>query len=650
MASSLRWTLAACVLLSALALVACKPPPRPVQVNNQIWIKGFGPIQGTGCPGFTNVSAFYGVPYALPPTGKLRFAAPVMWDKQYPFPYRRADTPPPKCPQPYRAVTDNIRELIYSHPRHPSPPLCTAGLSVHEHFHAGERNGEQHGGARAVPTAGGSTRGRRPTDFVNRLQSVAETNTTLVIVQVPPGALGFPRAPLHLLPRAKPLATGGCWTSRWRSSVISKYIGYFGGNSSVQIMGHNAGAHTAARMSGPLSKDLFTSAVASNGAAIPLFTQNRAYDSTYTLAEALNCPLDPETQLECLRQPLYRTSVPSPHPPAPATRYSPRIPVSFHSCTRSSRSRSAIPHSPAPLVQTRWQDIVAKTPVVKDIYRQQRRIFYPCIDGKVIPQQPLDMLSNGQLNPAPLMMVTNKDEGRLYVLESFGKWWQLNETSVKTFLANVYPGVDPAQIIQHYWIKLYDSVLEQYADMWTDIYINCPAYKTLVALSAYQFPPFDECAYPSPFYMGYGAPCKLPLHLYYFAVRSPCPAASKFLGATSKRDLPYLFNLEAAQTGCSFDQNETALAYDTTYATGTMANLGKPCSPTTRRGLLDARRPDRHGGRSLHGLPRDCRVAALAAAPACANAEEEWSAVERGGGVGVVVGLVVSAVLMLIAC
>ncbi|CAI7743671.1 unnamed protein product [Closterium sp. NIES-53] len=628
MARSLRWTLGACLLLSALALVASKPPPRPVQVNNQIWIKGFGPIQGTGCPGFTNVSAFYGVPYALPPTGKLRFAAPVLWDKQYPFPYRRADTPPPKCPQPYRAVTDNIREdCLYMNIFTPANATASS-TAVRVLFHGGW-----------------FYKGSASDDFVNGCQSVAETNTTLVIVQYRLGALGFLAHP-STFSEGETTGNWGLLDQQLALKWISKYIGYFGGNSSVQIMGHNAGAVSVMlHMVSPLSKDLFTSAVASNGAAIPLFTQNRAYDSTYTLAEALNCPLDPETQLECLRQ-------------------------------------------------ARWQDIVAKTPVVKDIYRQQRRIFYPCIDGKVIPQQPLDMMSNGQLNPAPLMMVTNKDEGRLYVLESFGKWWQLNETSVKTFLANVYPGVDPAQIIQHYWIKLYDSVLEQYADMWTDIYINCPAYKTLVALSAYQFPPFDECAYPSPFYMGYGAPCKLPLHLYYFAVRSPCPAASKFLGASSKRDLPYLFNLEAAQTGCSFDKNETALAYDTTYATGTMANVGKPMfanntpwvywTPDGQTAMVADRSMGYLGyktidfaskcavydnlvrpppaspkiprlspgfGPVIPGYPLGIAGSLPSPPPPPVQTGKKSGAQLRGVGVGsMVVGLVVSAVLMLIAC
>lgn len=500
----------AMLLLSAVALSAALPPPRPTQVNHQIWIKGFGPIQGTGCPGYQNVSAFYGVPYALPPQGDLRFAPPQMWDKQFPFPYRRADTPPPKCPQRIMAVTDNIREdCLYMNIF--TPANASAGsISVRVLFHGGW-----------------FYKGSATDDFVNGCQSVAQTNTTLVVVQYRLGALGFLAHPATF----SETETTGNWglmdqqlALRW----MDKYISFFGGNSSVQIMGQNAGSLSVMlHMISPESKGLFTSAVAMNGAAIPLFTQNRAYDATYSLAERLGCPINPEQQLACMRQ-------------------------------------------------VRWQDIVAKTPVVKDIYRQQSRIFFPCIDGRIIPQQPMDMLANGQFNPAPLMLVTNKDEGRMHVLNSFPQWWTMNETNIRNFLGNMFIGVDADQIIQHYWIKLYNNVLEQYADIWTDIFINCPTYKTMMAVSAYQFPPFEDCAFPSPFYMGYGMPCKVPLYHYYFSVRSACPASWKFLGATSQREYPYFFNLEASQTGCSFDANETTIAYDTTYAMGTMASIGKP--------------------------------------------------------------------------
>eukprot|EP00475_Leptophrys_vorax_P032945 TRINITY_DN5143_c0_g1_i1.p1 TRINITY_DN5143_c0_g1~~TRINITY_DN5143_c0_g1_i1.p1 ORF type:complete len:632 (+),score=-11.23 TRINITY_DN5143_c0_g1_i1:218-2113(+) len=508
--SPARCCLVALVTLSAVALVAALPPPRPVQVNHQIWLKGFGPIQGTGCPGFQNVSAFYGVPYANPPVGKLRFAPPVMWDKPYPFPYRRADTAPPKCPQRILAVTDNIKEdCLYMNIF--TPANATLGsIAVRVMFHGGW-----------------FYKGSASDDFVNGCQSVAETNTTLVVVQYRLGALGFMAHP-STFSESETTGNWGLMDQQMALRWIDKYIPYFGGNGSVEIIGQNAGAISVIlHMISPESKGLFTSAVASNGAAIPLFTQNRAYDATYSLAERLNCPINPEQQLACLRQ-------------------------------------------------VRWQDLVAKTPVVKEIYRQQNRIFFPCIDGKVIPQQPMDMLVNGQLNPAPLIMVTNKDEGRIFVLQSFPKWWALNETNIRNFLNNIFIGVDPAQIINHYWIKLYNNVLEQYADIWTDIFINCPAYKTMQAVSAYQLPPFEDCAYPSPFYMGYGAPCKVPVWHYYFTVRSPCPASYQFLGATDTRELAYLFNLDSAQTGCSMHVNESVIAYDTTYALGTMANMGRP--------------------------------------------------------------------------
>jgi len=76
----------------------------------------------------------------------------------------------------------------------------------------------------------------------------------------------------------------------------------------------------------------------------------QAYHSTYRLADALNCPTNPEQQLACLR---------------------------------------AKP----------WEEILNATKPVKPMYQPLVREWFPCIDGFAVPQQPLDLISTGPVQP-----------------------------------------------------------------------------------------------------------------------------------------------------------------------------------------------------------------------------------------------------------
>lgn len=75
----------------------------------------------------------------------------------------------------------------------------------------------------------------------------------------------------------------------------------------------------------------------------------QAYEVTNRLATALNCPVDPQDQLGCLRE------------------------------------------------QT-WQRLIAAMPVAKDMYRFKSQVFFPVVEGFVIPGQILDLMDNGQIN------------------------------------------------------------------------------------------------------------------------------------------------------------------------------------------------------------------------------------------------------------
>jgi carboxylesterase type B len=56
-----------------------------------------GTIQGGTCD-TSDANAFLGVPYALPPVGNLRLAAPELYNKKYDG-VLKATAQPPSCPQ-----------------------------------------------------------------------------------------------------------------------------------------------------------------------------------------------------------------------------------------------------------------------------------------------------------------------------------------------------------------------------------------------------------------------------------------------------------------------------------------------------------------------------------------------------------------------
>ena len=57
-----------------------------------------GTVQGGKCEGY-KVNYFWSIPYAQPPVGNLRFAAPKTYDKTYTAGVLKAISPAPRCPQ-----------------------------------------------------------------------------------------------------------------------------------------------------------------------------------------------------------------------------------------------------------------------------------------------------------------------------------------------------------------------------------------------------------------------------------------------------------------------------------------------------------------------------------------------------------------------
>jgi carboxylesterase type B len=81
---------------SILSLLTTLPHIINAQSSPQITVKN-GTLSGTSCSN-SGASAFYSIPYALPPTGSLRFAATQPWDRKFNGTYD-ASKQPASCMQ-----------------------------------------------------------------------------------------------------------------------------------------------------------------------------------------------------------------------------------------------------------------------------------------------------------------------------------------------------------------------------------------------------------------------------------------------------------------------------------------------------------------------------------------------------------------------
>ena len=57
-----------------------------------------GTLEGGKCVN-SDAMAFQSIPFALPPTGSLRFAPPLAYNRTFPGGHLNATTAPPGCPQ-----------------------------------------------------------------------------------------------------------------------------------------------------------------------------------------------------------------------------------------------------------------------------------------------------------------------------------------------------------------------------------------------------------------------------------------------------------------------------------------------------------------------------------------------------------------------
>ena len=342
-----------------------------------------GQTQGATCfVGTTNGSiqgvdrgsscAFFGIPFAAPPTGTLRWRPPQPAAPWFPITFNAVTAP--SCAQLNSATgqpsgVENCLTLnIWT-----SNPLPAAGAPVIVWIHPGSFTNAS---ANFPPQNGQNI--------------AAETGAIVVAPNYRLGPFGFLR---HAALAAEDDAAGNYGLLDQRAALVwvRDHIAAFGGDpNNVTIAGQSAGAHSVSlHLVAPGSAGLFHRAIMQSGfASIRMRTAAEAQQQGVQFAAALGCTgTDPAAVLTCLRS------------------------------------------------NTQSQVLTAKPPNLFEEFRETGRTQWtPVVDGSEIPDQPRSLYERGAFSRVPLLLGANRDEGWTFVNRSFpaGLTSDQYETAIQT--------------------------------------------------------------------------------------------------------------------------------------------------------------------------------------------------------------------------
>ncbi|KAK7683629.1 hypothetical protein QCA50_013467 [Cerrena zonata] len=395
---------------------------------------GYAQYQGT-VDVKTGNTHFFGVRYAAPPTGNLRFAAP-----QPPLNatgVQQAIYQPPRCLQspggsaatsPFASlykradatVNDDTEDCLYLNVYTPGKLNTTAKLPVVVWLH---------GGGYAL----GGAIGLDGTDIQNGDDLIMESGNgvIVVVVQYRLGLFGF-------LAGQKVKSGGalnaGLLDQQFALQWVQKNIGKFGGDpAAVTLWGVSAGA-------GAVLQQL----IANNGATSPSLFRAAITSSTY---------------------------LPSQYA------YNDVVPESLYSQVVSGAKCSSASDTLACLRKTASADLQAVNVAVANTSFFGMDNFVPVVDGTFITQRPSLAIKSGKLNTKTIYSVTNTLEGGNFVDSSLA-----STLNVQTFVKSLFPALSDAQALaaSQQYTGLGSNYLQAILIMGEAIY-ECPTYALMKA-------------------------------------------------------------------------------------------------------------------------------------------------------------------------
>ncbi|KAL7746568.1 hypothetical protein RI367_008095 [Sorochytrium milnesiophthora] len=384
----------------------------------------------TASPATTPYTQYRGIPYAVPPTGQLRWAAPQPIAANYPNGLLNATQLGAPCFQPSimgYAPPNQSEDCLVLNVFAPAQATPGSPLPVRVFFHGGDY---QLGSASEV---------------YNGCAAGADTNAIIVVPQYRLGALGF------LAHRAVGTGNYGLMDQQLALRWVQANIASFGGDPhKVGIYGESAGGSSALlHMVAANSSGLFNSVVSESG---PSSWELRPLENAHILADNLaarvNCTGD-----------------------------------SAATCLRNAAAADLVAASPvdSALGATNFR--------YADIMRPGRTLLTPVFDGSFFPKQPSDVFTQGTYANVSLLAGSNHDEGRLFVPSpqnvTFDNYTSFIADSVLVELIPNVTAMYPAS--PNTPMSAYFAVVQ----MITDRSYGCPARRVLRAFHSHASPAYS---------------------------------------------------------------------------------------------------------------------------------------------------------------
>ena len=262
---------------------------------------GQGRVRGVAIDG---VASFLAIPYAAPPTGRDRYAAPRAaepWSAT-----RCCCEQPPMAPQvtpglpfllghPVAGVVDEAVRLVADAKWKSESCLFLNVFAPHATGAVmGTTETATSGGASLCPVMffihGGAYIGGAASDgFYSGVHLARQEDVVVVVIQYRLGAFGFLHIDLEADPGAQGTANLGLQDQRFALEWVQTHAASFGGDpSNVTIFGESAGAMSCgALLAMPTARGLFRRAILQSGAASTSLTVKQARMSTAAFAAEL---------------------------------------------------------------------------------------------------------------------------------------------------------------------------------------------------------------------------------------------------------------------------------------------------------------------------------------------------------------------------
>jgi para-nitrobenzyl esterase len=389
------------------------------------------------------VEHYLGIPYAQPPVGNLRWRPP-----QPVVPWSgvlRVQDNPVACPQflPLWPALVGSEDCLYLNVWTPANRPAEA-MPVMVWLHGG-----------------GFFLGKGSFSDDDGANLARLKNVVVVTVDYRLGVFGFLAHPQLSAEDPEHPGSGNYGLQDQRAALewVRDHIAAFGGDpGNVTLFGQSAGAiSVCAHLASPAARGLFQRAIIESGpCAQPLPTLASAYELGKQVAAGVNCGEVPDA-LACMRD-------------------------------KSAESVA---------------DVLRPDPTFG--FNTHSILWWPTIDGVVLPDQIMDTIRAGDFNRVPVIAGATRDEATLLVWMSHNLWLRpLRADQYLERLAFLMGSRELAETVAaQYPLENYPAPFDALSAAFSDGFFNCPTRWLVQALSAYvpvwsyQFD-YDEAPFPLP--------------------------------------------------------------------------------------------------------------------------------------------------------